>query len=259
MSDARRDLDDRDDAWRRWQMDELGQPQRAQQERERKRREAIRQQAFQRNAEIEALREKVREEAHQEGYAAGQAEGYQAGYEQGLTEGRETGEQELKRQTQESLAPLVPLAQHFSEALTRLDQDIADDLVDLALTTGRQLAGEALDAHPEHILDIVRELLHADPTLSGRPRLWLHPADLSLVKAHLGDEFDAAGWQLQPDDTISRGGCRVTSPSGELDATWERRWATITAMVRQRNQGDTRANGARDTAPPPADEGADNG
>ncbi|SDL73412.1 flagellar assembly protein FliH [Franzmannia pantelleriensis] len=236
MSDAWRDLDDRDDAWRRWQMDELGQPQRDQQERERKRREAIRQQAFQRNAEIEALREKVREEARQEGFAAGQAEGYQAGYEQGLAEGREAGETELKHQTKKTLAPLAPLAQHFSDALTQLDHEIADDLVELALTTGRQLAGDALDAHPEQILDIVRELLHADPTLSGHPRLWLHPADLSLVKAHLGDEFSAAGWRLQPDDTISRGGCRVTSPSGELDATWERRWATITAMIRQRKQ-----------------------
>ncbi|PAU79061.1 flagellar assembly protein FliH [Halomonas salipaludis] len=260
MSDAWRDLDDRqDDDWRRWQMDELGQPQRAQQERERKRREAIRQQAFQRNAEIEALREKVREEARQEGYAAGQAEGYQAGYDLGLAEGRETGEQELKRQAQKTLAPLAPLAQHFSEALSRLDQDIADDLVELALTTGRQLAGEALDAHPEQILDIVRELLHADPALSGRPRLWLHPADLSLVKAHLGNEFDAANWQLQPDDTISRGGCRVTSPSGELDATWERRWATITAMVRQRKPGDTRANGDRDGDAALREEGSDNG
>lgn len=243
MSDAWRDLDDRDDAWRRWQMDELGQPQRAQQERERKRREAIRQQAFQRNAEIEALREKVREEARQEGYAAGQAEGYQAGYEQGLADGREAGEQELKRQAKKVLAPLAPLAQHFSEALTQLDQEIADDLVELALTTGRQLAGEALDAHPEQILDIVRELLHADPTLNGHPRLWLHPADLSLVKAHLGDEFSAAGWRLQPDDTISRGGCRVTSPSGELDATWERRWAIITAMIRQRHHSNADRTG----------------
>ncbi|APX93237.1 flagellar assembly protein FliH [Halomonas sp. 1513] len=250
MSDPWRD----DDAWRRWQMDELGQPQRAQQERERQRRDAIRRQAFQRNAEIEALREKVREEARQEGYAAGQAEGYQAGYDQGLAEGREAGEKELQRQTQQTLAPLVPLAEHFSEALNRLDQDIADDLVELALTTGRQLAGEALDAHPEQILDIVRELLHADPTLSGRPRLWLHPADLSLVKAHLGSEFDAANWQLQPDDTISRGGCRVTSPSGELDATWERRWASITAMVRQRKPGDASANGDRNADDASSDE-----
>ncbi|MFD2437126.1 FliH/SctL family protein [Modicisalibacter luteus] len=82
----------------------------------------------------------------------------------------------------------------------------------------------------------MRELLHAEPALSGRPRLWLHPADLTLVKGHLGAEFEAAGWQLQPDDTISRGGCRATSSSGELDATLESRWESITQQVRRRHK-----------------------
>lgn len=244
MSDTWPAHDDRqesghDDAsWRRWRMDELGQPHRVQQARERARREAIRQQAFKRNAEIEALREKVREEAREVGYQAGHDAGYQEGYDKGLAEGRSAGEKEMQRQTKQALAPLGPLAQRFSDALAQLDEDVADHLVQLALATGRQLAGEALDAHPEQVLDIVRELLHSEPALSGRPRLWLHPADLSLVKAHLGNEFDAAGWQLQPDDQISRGGCRVTSPSGELDATWERRWEAIASQVRQRKPGE---------------------
>ncbi|TDX30984.1 flagellar assembly protein FliH [Modicisalibacter xianhensis] len=222
--------------WRRWEMDELGTPEREQRrQRERSRQEAIRQQLFKRNVELEALREKARQEAYDAAYKAGFEEGRQAGYEKGLEEGRVAGEQELQRQTQQALTPLLPLAEGYREALDALDDEVAERLVDLALTTGRQLAGEALDAHPEVILDIVRELLHAEPSLSGRPRLWLHPADLTLVKGHLGAEFDAAGWQLQPDDTISRGGCRATSASGELDATLESRWESISRQVRRRH------------------------
>ncbi|QJQ94397.1 MULTISPECIES: flagellar assembly protein FliH [Halomonadaceae] len=224
----------RDDSWRRWQMDELGTPQRDQQAREKARHNAIRQQAFKRNAEFEALREQAREAARKEGFEAGRAAGYEEGYAQGLGEGRAAGEQELQRQAHEILSPLAPLSNGFKEALSRLDDDIAADLVDLALATGRQLAGDALKAHPEQVLEIVRELLHSEPSLTGHPRLWLHPDDLALVQAHMGNEFSAAGWKLQPDAQISRGGCRATSVSGELDATWERRWQSITDQIRQR-------------------------
>lgn len=233
MSERRPSRHD-DGHWHRWQMGELANPTRERQQREQARYEAIRQQAFKRNAELEALRENVREEARQEGYRVGFEAGHSEGFEQGQREGRDSGEQEMQRQIQQALSPLAPLAQHFREALEQLDEDIASELVELALATGRQLAGEALEAHPEQILEIVRELLHVEPSLGGHPRLWLHPADLSLVQAHLGNEFAAAGWKLQPDDQISRGGCRVSSTSGELDATWERRWESITAQIRRR-------------------------
>ena len=79
-----------------------------------------------------------------------------------------------------------------------------------------------------------RSLLHTDPPLIGHQRLWLNPSDRDLVAEHLREELDAAGWTLQPDDQISRGGCRVTSANGELDATWESRWAAVKAQVRHR-------------------------
>nr|WP_297457475.1 flagellar assembly protein FliH [uncultured Halomonas sp.] len=230
---------ERDDDWRRWQMDELGAPERARRQRERSRQEAIRQQVFQRNAEIEALREKTRKEAFEAAYQEGLEQGRQEGFEQGLGEGRTTGEQEMQQQTRQTLQPLLSLAENFREALDSLDDEIAERLVDLALATGRQLAGEALQARPEEVLAIARELLHVEPTLAGRPRLWLHPADLLLVKAHLSGEFEAAGWELQPDDLISRGGCRATSASGELDATLETRWEAVAAQVRRRHNDDT--------------------
>lgn len=224
------------DQWRRWQMDELGKREQDQHSRDRQRREAIRQQAYKRNAEYEALREKAREEARKEGYQAGYEAGYADGHAKGEEEGRSVGQQAMQAQARDLLEPITPLAQRFSQALERLDEEIANELVALALSTGRQLAGDALHTSPEQILELVRELLHAEPALTGKPRLWLHPDDLDLVKQHLGVEFEAAGWQLQPDDQISRGGCRATSANGELDATWEERWRTITRQVRHRYQ-----------------------
>ncbi|MCQ4347285.1 flagellar assembly protein FliH [Pseudomonas stutzeri] len=230
--------------WRPWQMDELGgagEPQR--QQREAQRQEAQRQAAFKRNAELQALREQAQRQAREQGYQEGFAEGRQAGYADGLEQGRQAGELELQQTLQQTLQPLLGMAEQFRAALALLDERIAAELVELAMVTGRQLAGEALEAHPEQILEIVRELLHSEPALAGQPRLWLHPADLLLVKAHLGDELEAAGWRLQPDGAISRGGCRAAAASGELDATRERRWEALIAQVRQRQQAEGRTAG----------------
>ncbi len=226
-------------SWQRWEMGELPQTRRAAGKggpspEETARRKA----AFQRQAELHALREKVIEEARQEGYQAGYASGHAEGLEAGLAEGLEQGgaqaREELDQQLRDTLSPLLPLAESFSSALHELDEVLAEELVELALATGRQLAGEALKARPKQVLEIVRGLLHTEPGMNGKPRLWLHPRDHALVAEHLGHELEAAGWVLQPDDQVTRGGCRVTSASGELDATWESRWAAVKRQVRRR-------------------------
>ncbi|MFA5677510.1 MAG: flagellar assembly protein FliH [Pseudomonas sp.] len=196
------------------------------------------------------LRDEARRQGHAEGHAAGYAEGRSAGYEDGFQEGRSAGLEEglaggraqaaaeLHDARQTQLAPLAALAGEFSEAVARLSEALGDRLVELAIATARQLARDSLDAQPDAVLAIVRELLHYEPALQGKPRLWLHPDDLHVVDAHLGDELRAAGWRLQPDDQISRGGCRASAQSGELDATWESRWEAVSSQLRhQRRAG----------------------
>ncbi|MBL7251708.1 flagellar assembly protein FliH [Alloalcanivorax sp. C16-2] len=217
--------------WRPWRMGELD---------DRHRAGAVmdddRDATFDHQSELRALRDKVREQARQEGYRAGFEEGHREGHAQGLQEGRRQGEEETDRQRAETLAPLAELARGFGDALASLDEGVAEELVELALTTGRQLAGDALRERPEQVLAVVRELIHDEPSLNGKTRLWLHPDDLTLVERELGAELAAAGWKLHPDDQLGRGGCRVTSPSGELDATWESRWAAVSGRVRRRRR-----------------------
>lgn len=217
--------------WRPWQMAELDAPRRRESD-TRPRSDP----AFDHQSELRALRDKVREEAWLEGHRAGLEEGHREGLARGLQEGRQQGEEETARQRAEILTPLATLAGGFSEALRTLDGEVADHLVELALATGRQLAGEALRARPRQVLTIVRELIHDEPSLNGKTRLWLHPLDLALVEKELDAELTAAGWKLHPDDQLSRGGCRVTSPAGELDATWDSRWATVAGRVRRRRR-----------------------
>ena len=246
MSDFQASEFDRHQSWRRWKMDELAKPahppgdepespatqhQRRVAAAQKAAEEARQREARERQAEFE----KIRHQAQQEGYQDGFQRGQQEGHAQGMKEGEQEARQAFEEQVGKTLTPLAHLAKQFDDALARLDDSMADDLVELALLTGRQLAGEALEARPEEILRLVRQLLHTEPPLVGQQRLWLNPDDHALVSQHLADELDAANWKLQPDDQLARGGCRVTSAQGELDATFESRWQSIKAQVRQRH------------------------
>ncbi|MCS2610246.1 flagellar assembly protein FliH [Halomonas dongshanensis] len=240
MSDSTSAHYDRSGRWQRWQMEELGNapasshPDSALQLQQRKVLAAQKaaEAARQREAdERQALLERWRREAEEAGHQTGFEQGREAGLTQGLAEGRAQARETLDEEIHKATAPLLALAKQFSAALERLDETLAHDLTELALATGRQLASEALHATPEHILDVVRALLHSEPPLVGQQRLWLNPEDHALVTQHLGDELKAAGWKLQPDAQLARGGCRVTSAQGELDATFESRWQAVRAQL----------------------------
>lgn len=196
-------------------------------------RDAADERAFRQQAELRALREKTHAAAQQEGYAAGFAEGREKGYAEGLQAGRETGERELAERRQQLVEPLAALIDGLREALDQLDTDIGDSLADVALAAGRQLAGDALQAKPEQIRTLIRELLREEPLFSGQPCLRLHPDDLALVDAQLADELGGAGWKTQADASLERGGCRVWGPEGELNATREVRWQALLARARR--------------------------
>lgn len=190
---------------------------------------------FQPNSELQKLRTEARDAAYQEGLKSGQAEGYAQGYEKGLEEGRVAADKELKETLEQTLAPLGNLIGEVDQALHQLDDNVSEQLVQLALAVGKQLAGEALQAQPESVLTLIREMLHAEPMLTEKPVLVLHPEDLELVAGQLESEVATVGWKLRPDERLQRGGCRLISATGELDASQETRWQRIIQQLRGRH------------------------
>ncbi|MBT2326334.1 flagellar assembly protein FliH [Variovorax paradoxus] len=176
-----------------------------------------------RDAELERLRIEAR--------AAGEAEGRREGWTQGHAEGRTEGLAAGLAAASAHAEQLRALAATLPEALRRAESELADAILTLALDVARQVVHRTLRAEPEWVLPLVQDLLHAEPALQGEPRLLLHPEDVALVKNSLGNELQIAGWQLRADDTLARGGCRVQSASGEMDASLETRWKSVTAAL----------------------------
>ena len=158
---------------------------------------------------------------------AGEAEGRRQGFALGQAEGHAAAVGAV----QEQAAQLRALTLALPAALLSAEREVADDLLALALDIARQVLGQALAAEPQLILGTVRELLQAEPALTGTPQLVLHPDDAALVKEHLADDLKTAGWRLRTDSGTPRGGCRVMAASGERDATLASRWERVTAAM----------------------------
>ncbi|KAA0019199.1 flagellar assembly protein FliH [Salinicola corii] len=224
-------------AWHRWQMGDLGHPPSSDTSVTHAEPPQRRQQQDAEARACQSIAEKARREGLDQGYREGHEQGYRAGYSEGVTEGNAAAELEFHKRLDMTLTPLARLAENFQLALASLDAEIGDQLVELALIAGRQLAGESLAAKPEHILSVVRELLDADTTLSGKPRLWLNPQDLELVTSTMSDTLEASGWECHADPTLERGGCRASSAGGGLDASLSTQWKAILDQRRRSRAG----------------------
>jgi flagellar assembly protein FliH len=147
-------------------------------------------------------------------------QGYDAGYAQGSA------------RAADEAARLAQLVDTIRQETAGLEHRIAEDLVRLALTLARTLVRESLKVHPELVEAIVRESVAEVPPFSQGTRVRLNPDDAALLGAHLGQEL-GAGWNVVEDANILRGGCRIETPAGEIDATLETRWQKLSAALAQ--------------------------
>lgn len=168
---------------------------------------------------IEEQLAELREQAHEEGYAAG----YQAG--------KEAAEVELKAIAEKLMMPLSELDQDLLE----IDQQIAEDVLNLALTLTKQMIGQALQIRPEILLPIVQEAIRQLPRAAQHPMLVLHPDDAAIIREHLGDQLAQTRWEIREDTQIKQGGCRLEVEGSEVDATLETRWKRVLATIGQEN------------------------
>ena len=57
--------------------------------------------------------------------------------------------------------------------------------------------------------------------------------DAPLVRARLGESLTHSGWQIVEDVTLSRGGCRLECPAGDIDGSVEHRWQRLMETLGQ--------------------------
>lgn len=157
--------------------------------------------------------EQIYEQARQEGWATGHAEGRAAGDEEG---------RKLARAEAERLAQLIDT---MEASLQELDQQVAQEIVTLAIAVARQIVGHAVNADSATVLHVVREALLQLP--QNKVRIHINPQDAAGLREFLGEQLDQGHHHLLEDESIELGGCRLESAGGEVDATMETRWRRV--------------------------------
>jgi flagellar assembly protein FliH len=166
----------------------------------------------------------IREQARTDGYA----QGYQEGYAAGLIEGNIDGLAESKLEMDAQIAKLQQLVMNMSEQIALANQDIGQDLLKLAIELAQAMTKSTLALDPEAIIPIVKDAIEHIPSVQQPAQLILHPDDATIIKNHMADDLDKAGWKVKTDIHIERGGCKLETAHNLLDATVGTRWQRLT-------------------------------
>ncbi len=149
--------------------------------------------------------ERIHEEARKDGYAAG--------YEEGTARGRIEAMQ------------FHGLVESLENSMTRLDQEVADEILALATELARQMVRQTLVVRPESVADLIREALLQLP--QAHALIHINPEDLAMAKDYLGEQLSHSSHRLIDDPTITRGGVRIEAAGSQIDATVQTRWRRV--------------------------------
>ena len=159
-------------------------------------------------------------------HAARQA-GYQDGYRDGLV-----ALDNFKRSVlQQNTAQFGTLMQQFDEQLDALEFDMARSLARVAASIAQQVVRDELAAQPDRIARVAQEAVEAVLLSARHIVVQVNPQDLALVEQGAADAIAARGARLVGDPTIERGGCRVLSDVGTIDARIAARWQNASASI----------------------------
>lgn len=159
--------------------------------------------------------EHIQMQAHEEGYQAGYAEGNkQAGIE---------------------AQRMAKILDSLNKEVQQVDQQIAQDLLNLALEISKQMLQQSLKIKPELLLSVVRAAIAELPYFNQNAHLVVHTDDAILLRSSMGEQLLQTGWKIFEDNQIARGGCRVETAHSQIDATLPKRWQRIVDSIGQDN------------------------
>ncbi len=150
-----------------------------------------------------------------------EAEGYQ--------EGLKKAEQETQS-TKQRLQQLVDFLEHPLQAL---NEDIENQLTQVAVTLAQQLVRRELRIEPGEIVGLIRDSVKLLPGNARNISIIINPEDASLVRSALSIDpnDEEQTWRLIEDPIITRGGCEIKSEASIINATLENRLSALAAEV----------------------------
>ena len=171
-------------------------------------------------AELQAQQALLQQQACDDAYA----EGFAQGQAQTALEWQRRMDDYIAQQGQDAAQRLQAVLQTLDASLIDMQQQMAQQLLELACDIARQVVRQELKVNTRHLRAVIGEALE-QMVEDGLPAtVRMHPQDLALMKGALIETLGESAPELVADPDISPGGCLVQSPSSAVDATIEKRW-----------------------------------
>ena len=172
---------------------------------------------------LEALHAEMQAETAQQ-VAAARTQGYQDGYRDGLV-ALESFKQSFASQLSAQVGQVL---QALDSELGQLEQQMATSLARVATELARQVVRSELSVRPALVAQVARDAVNAVLASARQITVLVNPDDHALVAGGCEDALLARGARLLAQAGIARGGCRVESDAGTVDARVAARWAQAT-------------------------------
>jgi flagellar assembly protein FliH len=164
---------------------------------------------------------------HRAAVAAARQAGYADGYRDGLV-ALDSFKQSYAQQVSGQLGSLF---NSLGQALDAVEQDMAATVVDVALQLAREVVRGDLAARPQQVAQVASEAVNAVLMSARHLVVQVHPDDHALVAQGAAEALAARGARLLADPSVPRGGCRVDSDAGHVDASVAQRWRDATQAL----------------------------
>ncbi|CAN7619019.1 flagellar assembly protein FliH [Acidovorax sp. LjRoot74] len=169
------------------------------------------------------LLQQASDDAYAEGFAQGQA--------QTALEWQRRMDDYIAQQGQEAAQRLQGVLQTLDASLIDMQQQMAQQLLELACDIARQVVRQELSVNPNALQPVVREAVGMLVT-EGRPAtVRLNPLDMGAVAQPLREELDGPGVQWIADGAVPAGGCLVESAGTVVDGSLDKRWQRAIAAL----------------------------
>ena len=148
----------------------------------------------------------------------------QAGYQDGYRDGLAALENFKQQFATQATAQVGTLLDAFDRQLTAMDEQLAATLARTALQLAREVVRSELVTRPALVARVAAEALGAVMLSAKHITVLAHPQDLPLIAQGAQESLAARGARLLADAGVERGGVRIESDVGRVDAGIARRW-----------------------------------
>jgi len=166
-----------------------------------------------------------------EGMSERERRAYERGRKDGFEEGVRATVAKARREHAGHGAQLERVLNELRARFLELDSAGADAVLDLSLAVARQVVRREVEVQRDAVLPPLREAIALVIDQQAHPRVHMNPDDLELIRADLEADGTLKGCRFIADAGLARGGCRVETTQGEIDASLATRWRRVLAAL----------------------------